>query len=217
MSSGSRPDCPTSVILPAAGPDRADSGQSLVEFAVVLPVFVLILFGMLEFGFMFSHNLTLQYATQEGARTGALLANGGGLTTPCGTVDPDPLIVAAVQRVLDSPGSPVDISQVAQIRIYSANASGGEAGPVDIWDNKGAGSGPVVDGQALNFKLTSQGWAPCARDNTSVPPQSVGVSLAYTYRMVTPLSAIYQFFGPKGPATLPMTDKTMMALNPATN
>ena len=200
-----------------AGPDRADSGQSLVEFAVILPVFVLILFGMLEFGFMFSHNLTLQYATREGARTGALLANGGGLTTACGTVDPDPLIVAAVQRVLDSPGSPVDISQIGQIRIYSANAAGGEAGPVDVWDNKGAGSGPVVDGQALNFKLTSQGWAPCARNNTSVPPQSIGVSLTYTYKMVTPLSAIYQFFGPKGPATLPMTDKTVMALNPPTS
>ena len=38
---------------------------------------MLILFGMLEFGFVFSHNLTLQYATREGARTGALLANGG--------------------------------------------------------------------------------------------------------------------------------------------
>lgn len=201
----------------AASSGRSDRGQSLVEFALIVPVFVLILFGMLEFGFVFSHNLTLQYATREGARTGALLANGGGLTTACGTVDPDPFVVAAVQRVLDSPGSPISIGQVSQIRIYSATASGGEAGPVDVWDNKGAGSGPTVDGQALNFKLTSQGWAPCARDNASVPPQSVGVSLTYTYTMVTPLSAIYGFFGPKGPATLPMADKTVMALNPATN
>ena len=34
-------------------------GQSLVEFAVAVPVFIMLLFGMLEFGFAFSHNLTL--------------------------------------------------------------------------------------------------------------------------------------------------------------
>ncbi len=56
-----------------ASPDRPPSrsrGQSLVEFAVSVPVFVMLLFGMLEFGFAFSHNLTLEYATREGARTG---------------------------------------------------------------------------------------------------------------------------------------------------
>ncbi len=103
---------------------RSEKGQSLVEFALIVPVFVLILFGMLEFGFVFSHNLTLQYATREGAGTGALLADGGTLTTPCGTVDPDPYIIAAVQRVLDSQGSPIDLSQVPQIRIYSASLTG---------------------------------------------------------------------------------------------
>jgi len=195
---------------------RSESGQSLVEFAMIVPVFVLILFGMLEFGFVFSHNLTLQYATREGARTGALLADGGTLTTNCGTIDPDPYIIAAVQRVLDSQGSPIDLSQVPQIRIYSAKPDGTEAGPVDVWDY-GAGSVPVVvEGVALNFKRTSQTWLPCNRDNESVPPQSIGVSLTYTYKMITPLSAIFQFFGPKGPPTLPMRDQTVMALNPKT-
>jgi hypothetical protein len=202
--------------LRMASSNHSERGQSLVEFAMIVPVFVLILFGMLEFGFVFSHNLTLQYATREGARTGALLADGGSLTTACGTIDPDPYIIAAVQRVLDSPGSPIDLSQVARIRIYSANSTGTEAGPVDVWDNPGTGTVVSVDGQALAFTRTSQSWQPCNRDNASVPPQSIGVSLTYTYKMVTPLSAIYQFFGPKGPASLPMTDKTVMALNPKT-
>lgn len=194
----------------------SERGQSLIEFALIVPVFVLILFGMLEFGFVFSHNLTLQYATREGARTGALLADGGTLTTPCGTIDPDPYIIAAVQRVLNSQGSPIDLSQVPQIRIYSATLTGTEAGPVDVWTNTGAGSGPMVDTVKLNFTRTSQGWTPCSRDNASVPPQSIGVSLTYTYKMITPLSAIFQFFGPKGPTSLPMRDQTVMALNPKT-
>ena len=63
---------------PTRRPDRRDRsrGQSLVEFAISVPVFVLLLFGMLEFGFAFSHNLTLEYATREGARTGAALGPG---------------------------------------------------------------------------------------------------------------------------------------------
>jgi len=32
--------------------------------------------------------------------------------------------------------------------------------------------------------------------------------------MVTPLGAIMKFFGGAGPATLQMTDKTVMSLNP---
>ena len=55
-------------------------GQSLVEFSVLVPAFMLLLFGMLEFGFVFTHNLTLEYATREGARTGAALADGGTAT-----------------------------------------------------------------------------------------------------------------------------------------
>ena len=59
------------------GTDRRGRGQSMVEFAVILPVFVLFLLGMLEMGLAFSHHLTLEYATREGSRTGAGLANGG--------------------------------------------------------------------------------------------------------------------------------------------
>ena len=56
----------------------AHAGQGLVEFAVLVPMFMLLLMGMLEFGLAFSHHQTLQYATREGARAGAALSNGGG-------------------------------------------------------------------------------------------------------------------------------------------
>ena len=39
--------------------------------------------------------------------------------------------------------------------------------------------------------------------------------VTYTYLPVTPLSAVMSFFGGGGgPATIPITDKTVMALNP---
>ena len=45
------------------------SGQSLVEFALVLPVFLLILAGIIDMGFMFYSRITVINAAREGARS----------------------------------------------------------------------------------------------------------------------------------------------------
>ena len=187
-------------------------GQSLVEFSVAVPVFVMMLFGMLEFGFAFSHNLTLEYATREGARTGAALGPGTA-TVPCapdasGTSPVDQQIIAAAQRVLTSPGSPVDVSRVSQITIYQSNATGGQAGPVNVWV---PGAGPTVDGVALKFRQSSVGWSACSRDNGSTP-DSIGIWLTYSYRLISPLGV---FLGMVGTPQFSMSDRTVMALNPS--
>lgn len=47
---------------------RRQSGATLVEMAFVMPVFLLVLLALVEFGFMFFVTLTMQYAVREGAR-----------------------------------------------------------------------------------------------------------------------------------------------------
>ncbi len=195
-----------------------ERGTGLVEFAMILPVFMILLLGMLEFGFVFDQALTIQYATREGARVGAAMANGGG-ALGCGSgkspnaADVDPTIVAAVNRVLRSQGSRVKISSVPTIRIYKATAAGTEVtGAVDIW-NYAPGAGPTVDGVVLDYRLASTGWDACSRTNGN-PANSVGVSLTYTYQMVTPLGSLLRFFGGSGASTLPLSDRTVMSLNP---
>lgn len=47
---------------------RADSGQSLVEFALVLPLLLVVFFGIFEFGRFYYTRLTLQHAVREAAR-----------------------------------------------------------------------------------------------------------------------------------------------------
>jgi Flp pilus assembly protein TadG len=47
---------------------RSKRGQSLVEFALVLPVFMLVLAGILDFGFMLYSRMTVINAAREGAR-----------------------------------------------------------------------------------------------------------------------------------------------------
>ena len=64
----------------------AERGQSLVEFSMVITVMMLLLLGMLEFGFIFDQHLTLEYSSREGARVGAALANGSHRPYPCAQV-----------------------------------------------------------------------------------------------------------------------------------
>ena len=49
---------------------RNKKGQSLVEFAILLPILLLLLMGILEFGIMLNSYLTIHNATREGARLG---------------------------------------------------------------------------------------------------------------------------------------------------
>ena len=52
-----------------------DRGATLVDAAIVLPVFFLLVFGLLEFGFGFKDWLSINHAAREGARVSVAAAN----------------------------------------------------------------------------------------------------------------------------------------------
>lgn len=52
--------------------NERQKGTVLVEFAIVLPIFILILIGTIEFGIVLNDFLILQNAAREGARYGAI-------------------------------------------------------------------------------------------------------------------------------------------------
>lgn len=58
-----------------------DKGQSLVEFAILLPVLVIILCGILDFGWIFGNKLLVTYSCREGARYGAVNASSSSFST----------------------------------------------------------------------------------------------------------------------------------------
>jgi TadE-like protein len=190
-------------------------GQGLVEFALILPVFIVILLSLLDFGLAFSHNLTLEYSTREGARTGAALGKGKSPSLPCASVDN--YVMAAVQRVLKAPGSTVNLDDIGEVHIYRADANGAEiADDVNVW-RYNAGTRPTVDGQVLDFGLISTSWSACDRSSATPNPDSIGISITYQYHFITPIASALSLVGghAAGPATLPMTDRTVMQLNPA--
>ena len=47
---------------------RGEDGQAMLEFALILPVFLLILCGILDFGWLYYNQLALNNICREGAR-----------------------------------------------------------------------------------------------------------------------------------------------------
>ena len=81
---------------------KRQRGQALVEFAMVLPVLILLLVGMMQFGLLFHEFLLVTHAAREGARVATL---GGS----------DAEIVAAVNAAATSP-SDTDIMPASRVR-----------------------------------------------------------------------------------------------------
>ncbi len=54
---------------------KNEKGQSLVEFALVMPILMLILLGIIEFGWLYNAKITMTSAAREGARVYAIKGN----------------------------------------------------------------------------------------------------------------------------------------------
>ena len=172
-----------------------ERGQSLVEFTLILPVFLLVLLGMLEYGSAYDHRTAMAYAVREGARVGASLGNGG--SSP-GTVDAT--IVAAVQRGLTNP---ILIENITSIDIYKSDPSGRPVpGMIDSYDKNG------------NL-IGTAGW-PAASRIVGLSGESIGVRVRYDFHPITPLGTVMGvIFSPTpGYATIPMADSSVMHLEP---
>lgn len=88
---------------------RDERGQSLVEFALVVPIFLILVFGIVDFGMGFHAWITTTNAAREGARIGAV---GAGASTidarvrdTAGTLDDENLTVT-ILNASDQGGDP---------------------------------------------------------------------------------------------------------------
>ncbi len=52
---------------------KNEDAQALVEFTLIFPILILLVLGMIEFGWLLNGKITLNSAAREGARVGAVL------------------------------------------------------------------------------------------------------------------------------------------------
>jgi Flp pilus assembly protein TadG len=63
---------------------KNQQGQAMTEFALVLPILAMLLFGIIQFGLVFNNYLTMTDAVRAGARKAAV---GRHLTDPRGSAE----------------------------------------------------------------------------------------------------------------------------------
>lgn len=88
---------------------KKENGQSAVEFALVLPILLLIVCGILDFGWLFYNQLSVENACREGARVGCVNSRCTADTDSNNKVEailPDNLDPVKVDVKLTNPTSP---------------------------------------------------------------------------------------------------------------
>ena len=87
---------------------KRENGQSAVEFALVLPILLLIVCGILDFGWLFYNQLSVENACREGARVGCVNALDQIVTDKVEAILPKNLKSVVVDSKLTNPTSPLE-------------------------------------------------------------------------------------------------------------
>jgi Flp pilus assembly protein TadG len=187
----------------------ARSGQTLVEFALIFPIFVTMLMGIIEFSFVFNAVLSVNFASRDAALAAAEAGDGAGA---------DCVILAAVEAAIDRPA--VD-ARIQTVEIYQASPDGDLLGSPTIYARTGSTTCTFIDGSTTTqpYTRTSNGYSVTDRCNilngcdSSVVGDSVdniGVRITYTHQWVTPLQ---NFIG-GGPGGITFDRASIMRMEP---
>ncbi len=173
----------------------AEAGQGLVEFALTLPIFVLLMMGVLEFGFLYNNILTVQYASRQGV---SAAAQAGGVDGA------DCSILKAVERALTAP---IDKSRVTSVQIYKSDANGDPIpGISNVYVRTGVLDCPGSEDEPYSL-VGTEGYPQADRhDSLAEGLDVVGVRIAYLYAGITPIGS-GRTWGVSDGATLRMEPK----------
>lgn len=106
--------------------------QTIVEFALVLPVLLVILLSIMEFGMLTKNNLTLANATREGVRTASL----GGTA-------------AEVSARIAASASPLSVTSPSGSIVMQYSTDGGQT--YQSWPADAAGKNGVPVGSLIKI------------------------------------------------------------------
>lgn len=100
---------------------RGDEGTAVVEFALVVPIFALMLFAIVQFGMLFTGWSGLRNVVQTSARAAAIGDVGSDTTCAQGAGAPNlstqEMICSTVDRIGDPVGTTVDAADPAEVGI----------------------------------------------------------------------------------------------------
>ena len=166
---------------------RTSRGQSLVEFALVLPLFLLLIFAVVEYSLINSAIGAFNFAAKDGARYGAIVG------PTVGNADANILAIVSghVSGVVAAVPVEADIFEATESGTYPGTGkqnrysySGGTWSPIGV-----------------------AGWPVATRDDRLVSQDYLGIHIIYHYTYVT------AFFSSLG-ATITLTADSVQRIEP---
>ncbi len=176
-----------------------DKGQVLVEFALVIPIFLLLFMAIVEFAFVFNAILSVNFA----ARNAALIAAEAG-----NAINSDCIILASVESDVQAPA---DRARINQVEIYRSTLTGAVWGgstpttyvrsgsktctypdrppitvPYQLASGGGADGYPEID--RCNIL---KGCKPDTHGVTHTGVDHVGVRISYNHQYKTPIRTLF--------------------------
>ncbi len=167
-----------------------EGGQTLVEFAIIIPVFLLILFGLIDVGRLVYTNAAVSQAAREGARLAAAEAAWTGVTGQASCVADASLITSA------NPGAHVCPTDLAALKSHVFDAAQrmtvllGPVTDVHISCNEGTVADPAPTGDWTESS-GGNGCADASGDPFTAPGDLVSVRVDYTYEFFTPIVSTF--------------------------
>jgi hypothetical protein len=165
-----------------------ESGQGLVEFALVIPIVVVMLMALLETALALNASLAVNRASQHGAHLAASAGNIAGS---------DCLILTEIEQDMGVPNAAANIIEVI---IERTALAGDTSFAQQTWNRSGATDCTMPDGstQPVPYTLITAGYPEAQRCTVlggcpSLTParttvDNIGVGIRYRHDWVTPLN-----------------------------
>jgi hypothetical protein len=201
-------------------PGRREGGQGLTEFALIFPLFFLLLMGLIEFAFIFNASLGVNFAS----RNASLIAAEAGSSNLA-----DCVILKKIEGDLSAP---IDRALIQQVTVFRADRAGKPVSPAVqvVYLRSGSMSCFFTTGTVtLPYTLQAGGTytgttrcdelAGCAVSPLTVPAtyrplDSIGVTVVYRYRYHTPLRNLLPFLPGAAAGYFDVTWSNVMRMEP---
>jgi Flp pilus assembly protein TadG len=169
-------------------------GQTLVELALILPIFLILLMGVVEFAFMFNATLAINFASRNASLVAA--EAGSQSTADC----------AILAKIEGDIGAPLDKTMIQQVTIYQADRAGNATGHSNVYTRTGSTSCTGFTPNSVPYTLSSGNYPQVEASSTvtgrcdvlsgcssTTPMDSIGVTIVYRYSFKTPLRNLVSF------------------------
>ncbi|MGD0247817.1 MAG: TadE/TadG family type IV pilus assembly protein [Candidatus Limnocylindrales bacterium] len=174
---------------------RRSPGQALVEFTLVIPLFLVIVISIAEFSFLFTSYVSIGYATHDASQMAATLGNTPGADA------------AILQRIDNDVMVPANPQQIKEVDIYQVDTTSNNGSPmgsrINTWTYDGGSHAQTLpDGSTvyLPFTRTANGYPEGGRCNVNMgvgctmfgqtTVDTIAVKIVYQYVWITPFPAL---------------------------